>query len=901
MPAPLLTTKLYLPPPRPGLIPRLRLSERLDAGAASTLMLVSAPAGFGKTTLLAEWLASATGTRRVAWVSLDRGDNDPVGFWRYVIAALGTAEPGIGATELALLAAPQPPSIQLLLTSVLNDLALAGSDIVLVLDDYHVVESREVHEAMGFLLDHLPPRLHVVIASRADPAVPLARLRARGELVEVRAAELRFTPDEVATYLNDVMGLTLTPGDVASLEERTEGWIAALQLAALSMQGRDDVAGFIAGFTGDDRYIVDYLVEEVLQRQPAAVRDFLLQTSLLSRLTGPLCDAVTDLHGGKEMLETLDRGNLFLVPLDNRRLWYRYHHLFGDVLRARLADESPDLIPKVHRRACEWFMAHGDPDQAIEHAIAGGHHDHAADLLEHALRDLAKDRQEAALRDWVERLPEEVLTARPVLSNGYAGALMSTGRFDTVEQHLRNAENWLDAPAEPPQMVVADVEGFQQLPAGIAVHRAGLALVTGAPSAAARYARKALQLLDDDHDLGRAAANALIALASWSGGDLASAREAYLTSLDSMHRAGHLADVLGLSIALADIQITEGHLSAALHTYEQALRLNPQDAGPVLRGTADMYVGMSAVHLERNELEGSQRLLQHSLALGQYNGLPQNDYRWRVAMARLHEADGDLDTAEGLLEEAERVYVGDFSPNVRPVPATRARVWVRQGRIREVLAWARAEGLSVDDEPSYLREYEHVTLARALLAQAEVDRSLEHATDLLDRLLKAADAGGRTGTVIEILVLLSLAHRLRGDVPAALARLQRALALAEPEGYVRVFLDEGEPILELLQTRAHRNVASTYEAALLDAAAGARARKPKTQKLVDPLSERELDVLHLLGSDLGGPEIAGELVVSLNTVRTHTKNIYAKLGVNNRRAAVSRGEELDLLAGHHSP
>lgn len=908
MPAPLLETKLYLPKPRAGLVSRPRLSERLDAATASKLMLVSAPAGFGKTTLLAEWLTAAPDGRNVAWLSLDRGDNDPVSFWSYVFAALGTAEPGVGANELALLASPQPPPIQLLLTSLLNDLGTTGNEIVLVLDDYHLVESREVQEAMGFLLEHLAPRLHLVVASRSDPAVPLARLRARGELVEVRAAELRFTPEEVAAYLNGAMDLQLTASDVVALEERTEGWIAALQLAALSMQGRDNVAGFIAGFTGDDRYIVDYLVEEVLQRQPDAVRDFLLQTSLLSRLSGPLCDAVTVKRGGKAMLEALDRGNLFVVPLDDRREWYRYHHLFADVLRARVAEESPDLVQSLHTRACDWYAEHGNPGDAVEHAVAGEDFARAADLLEQAMPALAKDRQEARLRAWVERLPDEALVDRPVLSNGYAGALMATGQFDGVERHLRNAERWLETPVDEDDGtggVVADDESRRYLPAGVAIHRAGLALATGDPAAAIVHAQRALDLLDEDHHLGHAAAAALIGLATWSNGDLETARDAYTRSLAHMQRAGHLADVLGLSIALADIQVTQGSLGAALHTYEQALRLNHEDGGAELRGTADMYVGMSVLHRERNDLPTARVLLLRSEELGPHNGLPQNPYRWRVATARLSEAQGDLDAAVKLLEEAERVYVGDFSPNVRPVPATMARARVRQGRTAEALAWARTEGLSVDDELSYLREYEHVTLARTLLTQHQVDRSLDsrdsrdsldQATRLLDRLLDAADAGHRTGSVIEILVLQAVAQRLRGDIPAALVPLTRALTLAEPEGYVRVFIDEGPLMTALLEAATKHSVAPAYVARLLAAAGKPVDPMTKAQGLIDPLSGRELDVLRLLGGDLGGPEIAGELVVSLNTVRTHTKNIYAKLGVNNRRAAVHRGEELGLMS-----
>jgi LuxR family maltose regulon positive regulatory protein len=480
---------------------------------------------------------------------------------------------------------------------------------------------------------------------------------------------------------------------------------------------------------------------------------------------------------------------------------------------------------------------------------------------------------------------------------------MATGQFEDVERHLRNAERWLETPFDEQrelQMVVADDEGLRDLPAGVAVHRAGLALATGDPVATVAHAQRALSLLDQDHHLGQAAAAALIGLATWSGGDLETARGAYVTSLASMRRAGHLADVLGLSIALADIQITQGSLRDALHTYEQALKLNPEHGRPVLRGTADMYVGMSALHRERNDLPTARQLLVRSQEMGAHTGLPQNPYRWRVAMAQLNEGEGDLDAALDLLEEAERVYVGDFSPNVRPVAATIARMWVRQGRTAAALAWARNEGLGVEDDLSYLREYEHVTLARALLGQHQVDGSVARATLLLDRLLDAADDGHRTGSVIEILVLGSLAHKLRSDVPAALVALARALAVAEPEGYSRIFLDEGAPMTALLRVAAEQGIATAYVERLLSAARTRAEVRPSAQGLIDPLSERELDVLRLLGSELAGPEIAGELVVSLHTVRTHSKNIYAKLGVNSRRAAVRRGEELGLMSYHRS-
>src|SRR4051794_8043929 len=379
----LLETKLYLPTPRPGMVPRGRLAERLKAGSSSTLVLVSAPAGFGKTTLLAEWLAAglATDDGVAAWVSLDAGDNVPATFWTYVVSALRKVCPSVGATALELLAAPQPPPVETVLTTVINDLGGLNHDVVLVLDDYHVVEAVEIHGGIAYLFDHRPPQLHTVIAGRADPPLPLARLRARGELVEVRAADLRFTAEETSAYLNNAMGLDIDAGGVTALEERTEGWIAALKLAALSMQGRDDQAGFISGFTGDDRYVVDYLVEEVLQRQPDDIRDFLLRTAVLDRLHGALCDAVTGHPGGRALLQRLDRSNLFLVPLDDRREWYRYHHLFADVLHARLLDEQPLLVPDLHRRASHWHADRGDSASAIGHALAAGEPDLAADLI----------------------------------------------------------------------------------------------------------------------------------------------------------------------------------------------------------------------------------------------------------------------------------------------------------------------------------------------------------------------------------------------------------------------------------------------------------------------------------------------------------------------------------------
>jgi LuxR family maltose regulon positive regulatory protein len=895
MAGPLLETKLHVPRWRRSLVARPRLSERLSRGAESALTLVSAPAGFGKTTLLTEWLASAPADgRSVAWLSLDQRDNDPALFWTYLVAALKTAAPGIGAGALSLLQPPEPPSEAGLVT-LLNDLDAISNDVVLVLDDYHVIDARDVQDGMAFLLEHLPPQIHLVIASRTDPALPLARLRGRGELAEIRAADLRFTPGEAAAYLNGVMGLMLTAADVAALEGRTEGWIAALQLAALSIQGREDVTAFIDGFAGDDRYIVDFLAEEVLQRQPEHVQHFLLQTSILDRLSGPLCDAVTGQDGGKAKLAALERGNLFLVPLDDRRRWYRYHQLFADVLHARLLDEQSDDVPDLHRRASAWHEQNDEPSEAIRHALAAQDFERAADLVELAIPAMRRSRQETAVLGWLELLPDEVVRVRPVLSVGFAGALLAGGEYEGVEARLRDAERWLDAPAA--EMVVVDDEEFRRLPAEIELYRAAQALVRDDGPGTVRHARRALELSPADEHLGRASAAALMGLAFWASGDLEAGYLGYAECMAGLWRAGHIADTFGCAIALADIRRTQGRLGEAMRTYEQALQRASEQSGPVLRGTADMYVGMSEVHRERDDLPAATQQLLRSQDLGEHLGLPQNRYRWRVAMARIREAEGDLGGALDLLNEAERLYVGDFFPNVRPVPALRARVRVAQGELGEALGWARERGLSVADDLSYLREFEHITLARVLLARYTAERaehSSQEATRFLERLLRAAEEGQRTGSVIEILVLRALAHQARDDIPAALASLRRAVTLAEPEGYVRIFADEGPPMASLLRAAAKQGITPSYVRRLLAAINKTEDGMPASQGLTEPLSERELDVLRLLGTDLGGPDIARELVVSLNTVRTHTKNIYAKLGVNNRRAAVRRAKELDL-------
>jgi LuxR family maltose regulon positive regulatory protein len=692
---------------------RTRLLERLDEGLQRRLTLIAAPAGFGKTTLVSEWLAGCSQPGRpglcAAWLSLDEGDREPARFLSYLVAALQTvglcqaSGARLGDSVLAALQGPQPP-IEPVLTALLNEITTINGHFVLILDDYHRVDSREVDAALTFLLDHLPPHMHLVITTREDPQLPLARLRARGQLCELRASDLRFTPAEAADLFTQMMGLNLAGADIAALEARTEGWIAGLQLAALALQetlaskGQAGVPAFIQAFAGDHRYIVDYLVEEVLQSQPTALRSFFLQTAILERLTGALCDAVTGQEGGSARLEALRRGNFFVVPLDDQRHWYRYHHLFAEVLAVHLLEQQPEQVAGLHRRASAWYARSGLTADAIHHALLGQDFERAAELIERAVPEMRRTRQEAALLGWLRALPEDLLRAWPVLNDTYAGALMQSGVMEGVPARLRNAERWL-APADridPPDQAdladqadllelanpqqptrspgYVDEEEFRRLPASIAVHRAGYALIHGDVAGTIRCAHRALELLMAEDHLGGGAAASLLGLAFWARGELEAAQASYADGMARLVKAGHLSDTIGLCISLADIQLAQGQLGAALHTYERGWQLAAPENAPLLRGAADMLVGMSEIQRERNDLPAAARTLQRSQELGELKGLYQNPYRWRVAQARIQAAQGDLDGALDLLNEAEHRYMSDFSPNVHPVTATRTRV-----------------------------------------------------------------------------------------------------------------------------------------------------------------------------------------------------------------------------------
>ena len=875
----------------------------MNEGMHCKLTLISASAGFGKTTLVSEWVAGCD--RPVAWVSLDEGDNAPTSFLAYLVAALQTIAANIGAEALRMLQSPQPPPIESILTVLLNEITTFPDHFVLVLDDYHVIDSKPVDEALTFLLEHLPPQIHLVITTREDPHLPLARFRARGQLTELRAADLRFTPAEAADFLNQMMGLNLSEEDIAALETRTEGWIAGLQLAALSMQGHQDAASFIQSFTGSHYFVLDYLVEEVLGQQPESIQTFLLRTSILDRQCGPLCDSILGFSSasGQETLEYLERSNLFIVPLDNERHWYRYHHLFGELLRKRLGQNLvPGEIARLHIQASEWYEQNGFPSDAIHHAFAVEDFERVAKLAELNWPAMNESVQSIKWLGWLKKLPEEVIRTRPVLCVNCAWAFLNAGELEAAEAKLQDAEYWLKpttvigekSDASSIEMVVVDEEQFKSLPVVLAIARAYHAQAIGDISGTIKYTQHVLDLSPEGDSQLPGYASSLLGLAQYASGNLDAAYRAFSDGLASMDPYAAISG----NFVLAGIKLAQGQLNTALSIYEKALKLVLERNASMPLGTEELYSGISELHRERGDLETAAQDLLTGRKLGEQVELPDWQHRWYIAQARLHETKGDLDGALDLLEKAERRYVRTPVPNMRPIAALKTRIRIAQGKIAEALDWVHTRDLSVDDDVSYLREFEHMILARVLIAQEKkglVDGSIHDAKALLERLLQAAEEGRRMGSVIEISALLALAHAAQGDIPLALASLERALTLAEPEGYLRLFVDEGLPMAALLQEAAKHGIAPNYVRQLLAAFGKDEGRTSVIQLLIEPLSERELEVLRLLGTELTGPEIARELMVSLNTMYTHTKSIYNKLGVNNRRMAIRRAEELDFL------
>jgi LuxR family maltose regulon positive regulatory protein len=892
-------TKLYVPRSRSGLVSRPRLIDAVGQGTAQKLTIVVAPAGFGKTTLVAGWLAETFGTEGAAgWVSLDPSENEPTTFWMYFIAALQRIYPSVGTHAMSQLRSPQPPPVESVLTTLINEIDALDREFTVVLDDYHVIDSPSIHGAMTFLLDRMPRRMHLVIATRSDPPLALSRLRARGELTELRVTDLRFTLDEASAFLRG-MSIELSAGDTAKLERRTEGWITGLKLAAFSMQRRGDVRACVDAFSGDNRYIADYLVEEVLQSEPEHVRRFLLGTAILDRLSGPLCDALTGERDGQKVLEDLERRGLFVVALDDRREWFRYHHLFADVLQKQVKAGDPDGVRVFHRRASVWYEAHESPADAIRHAFGAEDLERAAGLLEQRWPEKDRSYESRKWLDQVKTLPDPVIRARPVLSMGYAWGLLNSGELEAVEPRLRDVESWLASPHA--SMVVSDEERFRSLPAEVAAARVYLSQSLGGVPGTLEHAQRVLDLIPPGDDVGRATGIALVALALWGRGDLDAAHRTFSDALALMRATGHLLDAIRGTFVLGDIRFAQGRLRDAVRIYEQGLQLAAEDVHAAAPETDELYLGLSEVHREWNDIESATGFLNAITRSAVQTAHVGNKLRWCTAMASVRVAQGDLTGAVELLDEGERHERRDPLPRARPIPAMKARIHMAQGRLDEVSAWAARAKLSVDDDLTYLREFEHVTLARLL-----IERSVRDAAPFLERLCIAARTGGRIGSVIEIMILQSLAQQAMGNTRGALDHLAQALALAEPEGFLRLFMDHGTRMRDLLRHATARGLAGEYTRRVL-AAFDAPSPPPKQAAVpadrataaasgpVQALTTRELEILRLIAAGLRNQEIADHLSISAATVKRHIANAYGKLGAAHRTEALVRAKELKLL------
>jgi LuxR family maltose regulon positive regulatory protein len=939
MDAPLLTTKFYVPPVRPELVSRPRLIQRLGAGLHCRLTLICAPAGFGKTMLLSEWIeaerevgkdASPTDTSlatpEFAWLSLDDEDNDPVRFFTYFIAALETVQADVGADARALLQSPKPPSLKSVLTLLINSLAAFQGGpststrrrLVLVLDDYHVIDSGPIHDAITFFLHHMPANVNLVIASRVDPPLSLARLRTGGQLVELREADLRFTPDEAAAFLDQAMGINLTSNDVAALEARTEGWAAGLHLAALSMRGKakDHVPEFIAAFSGSHRHVIDYLAEEVMAQQPEEIHDFLCQTAILDRLSAPLCNAVTVQEDSDAKLRKLDGAHLFLVPLDDRREWYRYHRLFADFLRSHLAQDMPDQIKDLHLRAAEWYQNNGLTAEAVGHALSAADFERAADLIEEVIEATLMRSEIATLESWVEALPDDIVRSRPRICVYQAWTLLLTGHpLEAAETRLEDA-----AQADATGSVSGEVAMFQAL----------IATYQGETRRSAELAHEALRLLPEYNPFLRSLVAGFLGVNYLWSGDLVTAQRTLEEAARISQQAGNVMNAVLAICHLAEVAIIQGRLYEGQALYDRAVELAVDERGQPRPIAGVPITGLGSLLQEWNDLESAERHLLEGIELtrkwGEAGGISGYTH-----LARLKQAQGDADGARQAIQTAREIARNFDAMELDDllVDVNQVRLWIAQGAPEAAMGWAEQRGLTGDaalDEVDKLARGPHVPLVRAMeyvtLAQVYIarDRPVE-ALRVIKPMLQAMERAGWTTFVTQLMALQALALQARGDTNQAIAVLARTLSTAEPSGFVRLFIDEGQPMLTLLRQAISHGIATGYVAKLLAAFEDETkddGRKAKGRKLpdappssfvfrhssldvsevaglIEPLSERELEVLGLIAAGLSNREIADQLVVAISTVKTHINNIYRKLDVSKRTQAVARGRELGLL------
>ena len=881
MSVPLLKTKLYVPPVRPELVPRPRLVEQLNRGfrRGRKLTLVSAPAGYGKTTLLSEWAAQSD--RPVAWVSLDQSDNDAIRFWTYFAAALETVGIDAGDVSPARLQSPHLPPVDASLTPLLNQLVEMPDSFALVLDDYHVITTPAIHAAVSFLLENLPSQMHLVVATRADPPLAIPRLRVRGQLTELYESDLRFTSEETARLLELVFELSLSAADVRALERRTEGWIAGLQMAAISMRGRDDVAEFVRAFTGSHRYVLDYLTEEVLRQQPQDVRRFLLRTAILDRLVAPLCDAVIEgvtLQEGRStsqlMLEYVEASNLFIIPLDEERRWYRYHRLFADLLLQRARRECPDLLPRLHQRASEWYEQNWFTSEAIRHSLACRDFERAGRLIEQVAWPMMARCENVALLTWMDALPDDAIAARPRLGVARAWALAVAGELDAVA----------------PSMAGIDL---QQVPGEAAAARAYTATIRGDTRRGITFARQALEQLPEDDLFLRGFLALNLGIAYFSDGEPAAASRALNQAVD-LSRAADQPDLTMAAMAtLGHVQEAQALLHEAVETHRKVLDLADNLGSRRLPIVGMACLGIARAAYEWNDLDTASRFVTEGIELLEKGRFITYLLSGHSLRARLCLARGDLDAARAAVQRAQRLAPGeDLAYMTAVLEGLRARLDVIAGDGAAADRWAQAHRASDLDELDRARQAEQMAVAWVLIAQNAADQTL----DLLAHLLKRAQAAQRIDAAIRILALQALAFQARNDLQRALPALEQALSLAESEGYVRTFLDEGEPMARLLRQALCEGIAPNYAARLLGAFdTEVELAPPAMDALVEPLTERELEVLRLIAAGLSNPEIAEELFIAVSTVKSHVNHIYGKLDVDNRVQAINRARSLALL------
>ncbi len=908
MAAPILLTKLFIPAPRPELVPRPHLIEKLNNGLHRKLTLISAPAGFGKTTLVTEWVHQKASLHlsNTAWLSLDEQDNDLVRFLSYFVTALNRIaeiETDLGKEALQMLQSPQPLPLETILTSLINDLAVTQIKVLLVLDDYHLIEIQAIHDALNFLIENQPPQLHLTITTREDPPLHLSRIRARGQLSEIRAADLCFTSTEVAEFLNQVMGLGLAAEDIVVLVAHTEGWIAGLQLAALSMQGRDDVHRFIRSFAGSNRLILDYLMDEVLEQQPAEIQNFLLQTAILDRLSGPLCDAVcfgpaetpgntNGIARGQQMLENMERSNLFIIPLDEDRCWYRYHHLFADLLRQRLRQTRPDQLPELHRRASIWYRQQGFRVESIDHALHSADYARAIELINANTEGNYEDVALLTLQRWLAAIPDELITQHPQILLLKAWTQFNSGQIEAADQSLIDVAQLLESADHLSNSMLAALSGR-----ALAI-RCFIASLYGDFAGSTQFARQALALLPASEQAWRSGVTITLGEACAAEGQMADAQHFRAEALKLSQSAGNPFMVMLANLNLAETLWQQGQVMAVIEICEQQMQFatdHDLSEAPII----GWLLGLRGAALaELNQLAQALELTREGTKLaerGQDTFYLSYSYLYRV---RVLFSAGDWPTAESLLQEM--AHIDALAPWVATqMSAWQIRIWLAEGKLDIAIQWLHENCPSIDGELPFVHEADYVAVARVLLAQGRLDA----AADLLARLQEVAEVGARYLRVIELLILRALAAQSNNDLPQAQTLLVQALKLGESREIIRTFIDEGSAVGRLLYGTLQNEIETAYVQRILAAFPDEAPQKPEAKsssetEWLEPLTDREAEILQLIGQGLSNKEISDRLYLSTNTIKTHLRNIFGKLGVNNRIQAVARGRTLGIIVDH---